>query len=36
VVVLEANPNGLWAWLEEAAGIPVAAAIAELLAKEDT
>lgn len=33
---LEANPNGLWAWLEEAAGIPVAAAIAELLAKEDT
>ncbi|MGH3824464.1 MAG: MvdC/MvdD family ATP grasp protein [Pseudonocardiaceae bacterium] len=33
---LEANPNGLWAWLEEAVGIPVAATIAELLAKEIT
>lgn len=33
---LEANPNGLWAWLEETVGIPVAAAIAELLAKENT
>lgn len=33
---LEANPNGLWAWLEKIVGIPVAAAIAEYLAKEDT
>lgn len=33
---LEANPNGLWAWLEETVGVPVAAAIAELLAREDT
>jgi ATP-grasp ribosomal peptide maturase len=32
---LEANPNGLWAWLEEAAAIPVAASIAELLVKEN-
>ncbi|MGH3753347.1 MAG: hypothetical protein ACRDRP_11725 [Pseudonocardiaceae bacterium] len=32
---LEANPNGLWARLEETASIPVAAAIAELLAEEE-
>ncbi|MEV7971076.1 hypothetical protein AB0O34_34540 [Sphaerisporangium sp. NPDC088356] len=28
---LECNPNGQWGWLEDATGIPVAAAIAELL-----
>ncbi|MGH3874598.1 MAG: hypothetical protein ACRDSR_24370 [Pseudonocardiaceae bacterium] len=33
---LEANPNGLWAWLEKATGVPVAATIAELLTKEAT
>lgn len=32
---LEANPNGLWAWLEETTGVPVASAIAELLIKEN-
>jgi ATP-grasp ribosomal peptide maturase len=30
-VFLECNPNGQWGWLEDATGIPVAAAIAELL-----
>jgi Glutathione synthase/Ribosomal protein S6 modification enzyme (glutaminyl transferase) len=28
---LECNPNGQWAWLEEATGVPIAAAIADLL-----
>lgn len=28
---LEANPNGLWAWLEERVGIPVANAVADFL-----
>ncbi|MEU5400728.1 ATP-grasp ribosomal peptide maturase [Streptomyces sp. NPDC005963] len=28
---LECNPNGQWAWLEEAAQLPIAMAIAELL-----
>jgi len=28
---LEANPNGLWAWLEERVEIPIASAIAEFL-----
>ncbi|MDQ2708940.1 MAG: hypothetical protein M3Z25_15455 [Actinomycetota bacterium] len=32
---LEANPNGLWAWLEERTGIPVSAAIATYLTKKD-
>ncbi|MGQ0776394.1 MAG: hypothetical protein ACT4NY_18540 [Pseudonocardiales bacterium] len=31
---LEANPNGLWAWLQERTGLPIAAAIAELLIEE--
>jgi glutathione synthase/RimK-type ligase-like ATP-grasp enzyme len=31
---LEANPNGLWAWLQERVGLPIAKTIAELLAKE--
>ncbi|MEU6480785.1 ATP-grasp ribosomal peptide maturase [Streptomyces sp. NPDC047017] len=28
---LECNPNGQWAWLEDAAGLPVTTAIADLL-----
>ncbi|MEW2296969.1 ATP-grasp ribosomal peptide maturase [Streptomyces sp. NPDC006743] len=28
---LECNPNGQWAWLEEAAGLPITTAIADLL-----
>ncbi|WP_435858953.1 hypothetical protein [Streptomyces varsoviensis] len=28
---LECNPNGQWAWLEDAAGLPIARAIAGLL-----
>ncbi|MDQ0775322.1 ATP-grasp ribosomal peptide maturase [Streptomyces aurantiacus] len=28
---LECNPNGQWAWLEEAAGLPITQAIADLL-----
>jgi ATP-grasp ribosomal peptide maturase len=30
-VFLESNPNGQWAWIEEATGIPIAAAIADAL-----
>jgi ATP-grasp ribosomal peptide maturase len=30
---LECNPNGQWAWLEDAAGLPITAAIADLLEK---
>jgi ATP-grasp ribosomal peptide maturase len=30
---LECNPNGQWAWLEEAAGLPITTAIAELLGR---
>ncbi|MEC4017774.1 hypothetical protein [Streptomyces sp. H27-D2] len=28
---LECNPNGQWAWLEAAAGLPITSAIADLL-----
>ncbi|MFD3483523.1 ATP-grasp ribosomal peptide maturase [Streptomyces sp. NPDC058665] len=28
---LECNPNGQWAWLEEASGLPITSAIADLL-----
>jgi hypothetical protein len=28
---LECNPNGQWLWVEELAGLPIGAAIAELL-----
>ncbi|MFD9207515.1 ATP-grasp ribosomal peptide maturase [Streptomyces sioyaensis] len=28
---LECNPNGQWAWLEDAAGLPITSAIADLL-----
>ncbi|BFO21297.1 hypothetical protein SHKM778_76850 [Streptomyces sp. KM77-8] len=31
---LECNPNGQWAWLEDAAGLPITHAIADLLEKE--
>lgn len=30
-VFLEANPNGQWAWLQDATGLPIAAAIADAL-----
>jgi ATP-grasp ribosomal peptide maturase len=30
-VFLEANPNGQWAWLEEAAGLPIAKTIADAM-----
>lgn len=30
---LELNPNGQWGWLEDAAGLPLAAAFADLLAQ---
>ncbi len=32
-VFLEINPNGQWLWLQEQAGLPIAAALAELLAR---
>lgn len=32
-VFLEANPNGQWAWLQDATGAPIAAAIADALTK---
>ncbi len=31
--VLECNPAGQWLWLEYQAGLPIAAALADLLAK---
>jgi len=33
-VFLEINPNGQWAWIEEEAGLPIAAAIADALERE--
>lgn len=33
---LEVNPNGQWAWLQDATGLPIAAAIADALTKETT
>jgi glutathione synthase/RimK-type ligase-like ATP-grasp enzyme len=30
-VLVDINPNGQWAWLQEATGLPIAAAIAEEL-----
>lgn len=35
-VFLECNPNGQWGWLEDATGLPIAAAIADLLLEEPT
>ncbi|MGH3897160.1 MAG: hypothetical protein ACRDTA_02690 [Pseudonocardiaceae bacterium] len=32
-VFLECNPSGQWLWLQEQTGLPIAAALAELLAK---
>ena len=32
-VFLECNPNGQWGWLEEATGLPMTAALADLLQK---
>ncbi|MGH3736831.1 MAG: ATP-grasp ribosomal peptide maturase [Micromonosporaceae bacterium] len=34
-VFLEINPNGQWAWIEDATGLPIAAAIADALTRED-
>jgi ATP-grasp ribosomal peptide maturase len=31
---LEVNPNGQWAWIEDATGLPIAAAIADALTRE--
>jgi D-alanine-D-alanine ligase-like ATP-grasp enzyme len=31
---LEANPNGQWAWIEDATGQPIAEAIAAALSKD--
>ena len=33
-VFLEINPNGQWAWIEEEVGLPIAAAIADALERE--
>jgi hypothetical protein len=33
---LEVNPNGQWAWIEDATGLPITAAIADALTQEDT
>ncbi|TDD86412.1 ATP-grasp ribosomal peptide maturase [Actinomadura rubrisoli] len=35
-VFLEVNPNGQWAWIEQATGQPIAAAIADALTREET
>jgi len=35
-IFLEINPNGQWAWLQDATGLPIAAAIADALTKETT
>jgi hypothetical protein len=33
---LEVNPNGQWAWIEDATGLPITAAITDALLREDT
>ena len=35
-VFLECNPNGQWGWIEDHTGLPIAAAIADLLMKDST
>ncbi|MEU9831686.1 hypothetical protein AB0D67_09090 [Streptosporangium sp. NPDC048047] len=35
-VFLECNPNGQWGWLEDATGLPIAAALAGLLLEGET
>jgi ATP-grasp ribosomal peptide maturase len=32
---LEVNPNGQWAWIQDATGLPIAAAIADALTREE-
>ncbi len=32
-VFFESNPNGQWLWIEEATGLPIGKAIAELLSQ---
>ena len=34
-IFLEINPNGQWAWIEDATGLPIAASIADALTRED-
>ena len=34
-VFLEINPNGQWAWMEDATGLPIAASIADALTREN-
>lgn len=34
-VFLEINPNGQWAWIEDATGLPITAAIADALTREN-
>lgn len=33
-IFLEVNPNGQWAWIEDATGLPIAATIADALTRE--
>ncbi|MGH3405717.1 MAG: hypothetical protein ACRDRJ_24975 [Streptosporangiaceae bacterium] len=33
---LEVNPNGQWAFIEQAAGLPIAAAIADALTRGES
>ncbi|MEU0516938.1 ATP-grasp ribosomal peptide maturase [Streptosporangium sp. NPDC006007] len=35
-VFLECNPNGQWGWLEEVTGLPISAAVADLLLEKPT
>jgi glutathione synthase/RimK-type ligase-like ATP-grasp enzyme len=35
-IFLEINSNGQWAWIEQATGLPIAAAIADALITERT
>lgn len=34
-VFLEVNPNGQWAFIEQATGLPIAAAIADALTRQE-
>ena len=34
-IFLEINPNGQWAWIEDVTGLPIAAAIADALTREE-
>ena len=35
-VFLEVNPNGQWAWIETATGLPIASTIADALTAVET